>query len=178
MEKAGDEPITDWILPAEAWRLLVERWGDRNVCEELARKGLAEGGPWCCRRVDGGAKKNPDLFRSKPLQIFWKEGWAQVMGPEPTDWGPRHWFSLSRAWVLALGQQEMEGPAAKTLGDWVSRTASQHPRGKAENPTAYANRLYGLLSADPKARSQFPNTDWQSIRTRLYELELVPRRRH
>src|SRR5690349_5904601 len=58
MEKAGDEPITDWILPAEAWRLLVERWGDRNVCEELARKGLAEGGPWCCRRVDGGAKKN------------------------------------------------------------------------------------------------------------------------
>jgi hypothetical protein len=92
--------------------------------------------------------------------------------------GPRHWFSLSRAWVLALGQQEMEGPAAKTLGDWVSRTASQHPRGKAENPTAYANRLYGLLSADPKARSQFPNTDWQSIRTRLYELELVPRRRH
>ena len=110
MAKANNELITDWILPAEAWRLLIERWGDPNACLGLAKKALAEGMPYRCRWVGGGAE-NPDLFRGRS-QISWKEGWAQAVVPNSVQWGPRHWFELSRAWVLALPGKPSEQEAA------------------------------------------------------------------
>jgi hypothetical protein len=116
MAEAGDELITeDWILPAEAWRLVVERYGDRDVCEKLLRTALAEGMPWRARLVRGGAA-DPELFRSRRLQISWKENWAQAVGPDVAAWGLRHWFEVPRAWVVALPDKPSQhGGAAPAL---------------------------------------------------------------
>lgn len=102
MARADHELITDWILPAEARRLLIERWGDARIWQQLVRQALADGMPWRCRVLPGEAE-DPDLFRRRPPpEIAWREGWAAAFLSNPRRLGPKHWFELSRAWVLAL----------------------------------------------------------------------------